>query len=188
MLSRIHEEVERLDVGVYAAIAQTSTPTLDRAMSRLSRAADYSRLSLAAAATLAIAGGSPGRRAAKLGLASVAVTATVVNLALKPLGRRRRPDRTAQEVPVARHVRMPISSSFPSGHSAAAFAFATGVAYAPHLAAVPLYGLGTVVAYSRVHTGVHYPGDVIAGSLLGVVLAQATVKLTERVRGGRARP
>ncbi len=51
-------------------------------MSRLSRAANYSRLSLASAATLAVAGGSPGRRAAKLGLASVAVTATVVNLAL----------------------------------------------------------------------------------------------------------
>ncbi len=83
---------------------------------------------------------------------------------------------------------MPISSSFPSGHSAAAFAFATGVAHTSHLAAVPLYGLGMVVAYSRVHTGVHYPGDVIAGSLLGVVLAQATANLTERVRGDRARP
>jgi undecaprenyl-diphosphatase len=181
LLSRIHEEGERVDVAVYAAIAGTSTPTLDRAMARLSRAADYSRLSLAAAAVLATAGGASGRRAAKAGLASVGVTATIINLVFKPLSSRRRPDRVAQEVPVDRHVRMPISSSFPSGHSAAAFAFATGVGHLSPVAAAPLHGLAALVAYSRVHTGVHYPGDVIVGSLLGVVLAQATVNLTDRL-------
>jgi membrane-associated phospholipid phosphatase len=180
-LMSIREEAERIDVAVYAAIAETPTPTLDRLMSKLSRAADYSRLSIAAAGVLAIAGGASGRRAASFGLASVAATAAVINFVVKPLGRRRRPDRATHEVPLDRHVRMPISSSFPSGHSAAAIAFATGVAHVSHVAAVPLYGLGTLVAYSRVHTGVHYPGDVIAGSLLGVVLAQATANLTDRL-------
>ena len=181
LLSRIHEEAERVDVAVYAAIAATPTPTLDRAMSRLSRAANYSRLSLAAAGVLAVAGGASGRRAAKAGLASVGVTATIVNLVCKPLSRRRRPDRVASEVPVDRHVRMPISSSFPSGHSAAAFAFATGVGYVSPVAAAPLQGLAALVAYSRVHTGVHYPGDVIVGSLLGITLAQATANLSDRL-------
>ncbi len=180
-ISGIREEAERLDVAMYAAIAGTSTPSLDRAMARISRAADYSKLSLAAAAVLAAAGGASGRRAAKLGLCSLAVTAAVVNLVFKPLGRRRRPDRAAQEVPLARHVRMPISSSFPSGHSAAAFAFATGVGHVSPITAAPLYGLATLVAYSRVHTGVHYPGDAIAGSLLGIALGQV-------VKGDRARP
>ena len=41
------EEAERIDLAVYAAIAGTPTPQLDNAMRRLSRAADYSRLSLA---------------------------------------------------------------------------------------------------------------------------------------------
>jgi membrane-associated phospholipid phosphatase len=176
-ISGIREEAERLDVAVYAAIAGTKTPTLDRAMARISQAADYSKLSLAAATVLAVAGGAAGRRAATLGLGSLAVTAAVVNLVFKPLGSRGRPDRAAQEVPLDRHVRMPISSSFPSGHSAAAFAFATGVGHASPLAAAPLYGLAALVAYSRVHTGVHYPGDVIAGSLVGVVLGQATANL-----------
>ncbi len=180
-ISQIHEEVERLDVAVYAAIARTPTPNLDRVMRRVTSAADYSKLSIAAAAVLAVAGGRTGRRAAKFGLGSVAATAAVVNVVVKPLRRRGRPDRMAHEVPADRHARMPISHSFPSGHSAAAFAFATGVAHISHLAAVPLYGMGTVVAYSRVHTGVHYPGDVIAGSLLGVVLAQATANLTDRL-------
>ena len=168
------EDLERVDVALYAAIAQTPTPTLDRAMASLSQTANYSRLSLAAAAALAGTGGRRGRRAAAVGLASVAVTATVVNLGIKPLGRRSRPDRAVERVPVARHVRMPSSTSFPSGHSATAFAFATGVGHVLAPAAIPLHGLAALVAYSRVHTGVHYPGDVVAGALIGTVLAQLT--------------
>jgi len=179
------DEVERLDVGAYAAVARTPTPTLDRAMAGLSRAADYSKLSLTAAGLLSVAGGRRGRRAAALGLASVGVTATFVNVVVKPLGSRHRPDRVAQDVPIARHVPMPISTSFPSGHSAAAFAFATGVGHVMPAAGLPLRALAALVAYSRVHTGVHYPGDVVAGSLLGGALAQVTTVAIER-RTGRA--
>ncbi|MFL5868764.1 MAG: phosphatase PAP2 family protein [Thermoleophilaceae bacterium] len=174
------EDAERLDLAVYAAVARTPTPALDAAMSRLSRAADYSRLSLASAAALALGGGRPGRRAAGLGLGSLAVTATTVNLAVKPLWRRRRPDRVAQDVPLARQVPMPSSRSFPSGHSAGAFAFATGVGQAMPRAAIPLRALAALVAYSRVHTGVHYPGDVLAGALMGTALAQVTTNALER--------
>ena len=110
------------------------------------------------------------------------MTASVVNFGVKPLGRRRRPDRAAKEVPVARHVRMPSSTSFPSGHSAAAFAFATGVGALLPPAAIPLRGLAALVAYSRVHTGVHYPGDVVAGALIGTALAQLTTHALEHVR------
>jgi membrane-associated phospholipid phosphatase len=182
MYRRWLQDAERLDVAIYAAIARTPTPSLDRAMGRLSRAADYSRLSIASAAVLALTGGQSGRRAAAYGLASVGVTATVVNVAVKPLGRRRRPDRVAQNVPLARHVRMPASRSFPSGHSAAAFAFATGVGHVLPPAAVPLRALAALVSYSRVHTGVHYPGDVVTGALIGTALAQVTTQALERRR------
>jgi undecaprenyl-diphosphatase len=179
-LARWLQDAERVDVGLYAAIAQTPTPGLDRAMARLSHAADYSRVSLAAAALMASIGGRRGRSAAAGGVASIAVTASVVNLGLKPLGRRRRPDRAVTQVPVARHVRMPSSTSFPSGHSAAAFAFATGVGHVLPAVAVPLRGLAALVAYSRVHTGVHYPGDVAAGALIGTVLAKLTAQALDR--------
>lgn len=168
------EDAERVDVALYAAIARTPTPSLDRAMARLSRAADYSRLSLGSAVILAAIGGRRGRRAAITGLASVGVASTVVNVAIKPISGRRRPGRSSQHVPVARHVRMPVSTSFPSGHSAAAFAFATGVGQVHPAAAVPLRVLAAAVAYSRVHTGVHYPGDVVAGALIGTAVAQLT--------------
>jgi membrane-associated phospholipid phosphatase len=172
------DEVERLDFAIYTAIAGTRTPTIDRAMRRLSSGADYSRLSLASAGVLAVLGGRRGRRAAVRGLASAMVAATVANVIAKPLGRRGRPERIAHEVPLARHARMPVSRSFPSGH-AAAIAFATGFANASVAAAVPLYALATLVAYSRIHTGVHYPGDVVAGSLLGTGLAEATARALE---------
>jgi membrane-associated phospholipid phosphatase len=176
------DDAQRVDVALYAAIAQTPTPALDRAMTRLSRAADYSRLSLVSAAVLAATGGRRGQRAATLGLASVGVAATIVNLGLKPLGRRRRPDRAVQRVPVARHVRMPSSTSFPSGHSATAFAFATGVGQVLPSAAIPLRALAALIAYSRVHTGVHYPGDVVAGALTGTALAQLATHALHRRR------
>lgn len=184
-LARWLEDAERVDLALYAAIARTPTPMLDRAMSRLSRAADYSGLSLASAAVLASLGGRSGRRAATMGLASVGAAAALFNLVVKPLSNRSRPDRIAEQVPIARHVRMPTSTSFPSGHSATAFAFATGVGRVLPPAAVPLHALAALVAYSRVHTGVHYPGDVVAGAVSGTVVAELTTHALERKAAAR---
>ena len=174
-------EVERIDAAVYVAVAETPPPSLDTAMSRLSRAADKSRLWMASAAALALSGGRPGRKAAFSGLASVATTSLLINVAVKPIARRRRPDREAAAVPLARQVPMPRSTSLPSGHAASAFAFATGAGQFVPAAGVPLRALAALVAYSRVHTGVHFPGDVIAGSLIGAAAAQATARSLERL-------
>jgi membrane-associated phospholipid phosphatase len=169
-------DAERVDVAVYAAIAATPTPALDAAMVRLSRAADMSRLNIAAALLLGVAGGPPGRQAARSGLVAVAATSAIVNAVLKPLGRRRRPPRDVLDVPLARQVPMPTSSSLPSGHAASAFAFATAVGDTLPQAGTPLLGFAAVVGYSRVHTGVHYPGDVIAGAVIGSAIAQASTR------------
>jgi undecaprenyl-diphosphatase len=175
-------DAERVDVAVYAAIASTPTPALDRTMRRLTRAADNAQLSLGASVLLGLTRGPRGLRAAASGLASVAVTATIVNVAIKPLAGRRRPDPVAQQVPVARLARMPRHPSFPSGHTASAFAFASGVSHVLPREALPLYALATVVAYSRVHTGVHFPADVVAGSVLGSALGQITAHRLARRR------
>lgn len=182
------EDLQRVDVAIYAAVARTPTPALDRAMSRLSHVANYSRISLAAAAALAVAGGRPGRWAAAAGLVATGVTSATVNLAAKPLMPRRRPDRVGEAVPIARHVRMPVSRSFPSGHSAAAFAFATGVGHVLPPVAAPLRILAAAVAYSRVHTGVHYPADVVVGGLMGTVIAQMTNHVLDRSTRSRRGP
>ena len=126
-----------------------------------------------------------------MGIASVAVTSAAVNGLAKPLDPRARPDRGARRVPfarrvpIARRVRMPASSSFPSGHAAAAFAFATGIGHTLPMVGAPLRALAALVAYSRVHTGVHYPGDVVAGALLGATFAQLTATAFEHQRPRR---
>jgi undecaprenyl-diphosphatase len=80
---------------------------------------------------------------------------------------------------------MPSSASFPSGHSASAFAFATAVGhYLPPLA-LPLRFLAWAVAYSRVHTGVHYPADVVVGSLVGVAVGHTLSRVVRTVLGIR---
>jgi undecaprenyl-diphosphatase len=174
-------DTKKVDQAVYTAIASTPTPALDHGMRTVSRAANYSRLWLGVAGVLALVGGRRGRRAAAQGLTSIAVTSAVVNIAVKRVGRRARPQPPAERAP-GRHVRMPSSMSFPSGHAAAAFAFSTGVGAGLPVVAVPLHAAAGVVAYSRVHVGVHYPGDVIVGSILGTVIAQLTTHTFDHYR------
>jgi undecaprenyl-diphosphatase len=168
-----------VDQAVYAAIAASPTPSLDGAMARLTVAANYSRLSIASAALLTLTRGKKGRQAATRGLASLAATSTIVNVAVKPLGRRARPDRELHQVPVARHVKMPGSASWPSGHTAAAFAFATGVSQVLPWDGGALRLLAAAVGYSRVHTGVHYPSDVLLGALGGAMISHVVVRYFE---------
>ena len=168
-------ETNAIDHAIYAAIARTPTPSLDRELATLSRAADHSKLWLGCAAALALGGGQRGRSAAVRGLSAIAIASGGVNLGVKLLSRRRRPDRA--EVPEARQVRMPISSSFPSGHSASAFAFATAAGYSSPAVDLPLRFLASLVAYSRVHTGVHYPGDVVVGALIGQAAGNAVAAI-----------
>ena len=149
-------------------------------MRGLSRAADHSKLWFAVAAGLALLGGPSGRLAARRGLVSLGIGSAFANLVAKPLSARRRPARREVEELARRHVQMPRSSSFPSGHAASAFAFSTGAASAQPTLSAPLRILATLVGYSRVHTGVHYPADVLAGAFIGVSAAELVVHLLDR--------
>ncbi len=186
-LKPILEEIGLLDLAIYRAIAITPTPRLDDPMRRLSEFADHSKLWLAAAAVMATVGGRTGRRVAATGVAALALNSAIVNVPLKLAARRARPDRDAAKVPVARHVAMPLSPSFPSGHAASGFAFAAAVGGTLPVAAAPTRLLASAVAYSRVHTGVHYPGDVVVGALIGTTIGEAVAVLGRLLLRRRAR-
>ncbi|MFI8323787.1 phosphatase PAP2 family protein [Streptomyces sp. NPDC085529] len=167
-------DLRAVDGALYAAVAATPTPALDVGLRRLSNAADHSKISFAVAAGLALVPGRP-RRAAVAGAGAIALASATANLLGKRLVRRPRPDREAARVVVGRHVPMPESASFPSGHTASAVAFATAAGVVLPPVAVPLALLASAVGYSRVHTGVHYPGDVAAGAVLGLASGAVSV-------------
>ena len=141
----------------------------DHALRILTKTADHGRLWMGVAAVGALAGRRT-RRGAIRGLASLGAASFVSNVVLKPLFGRRRPD--PERTAMARRIgTAPWTSSFPSGHSASAAAFATGATLEVPWAGPFLVPLAAAVAYSRVHVGVHYRSDVWAGAAVGVTIA-----------------
>jgi hypothetical protein len=98
LLHRMLHDLARVDQAVYQAVASVPTPTLDRPLRRLSNSANHSMVWVALAGGLGIVGGRRGRRAAVSGLMSVATSSAVVNVALKNLYARERPDRDTAAV------------------------------------------------------------------------------------------
>jgi membrane-associated phospholipid phosphatase len=180
-------ELSALDRAVYGAVAATPTPSLDEPLRLLSNAANNSRLWLGIAAGLGIAGGQPGRRAAIRGTVAIGVTSALVNLAVKAALPRQRPDRAGAKVPGQRNVRMPTSTSFPSGHAAAGFAFAAAIGRDLPWLGVVLRFMAAAVAYSRVHTGVHYPSDAVVGALIGEGTGQTVAGVMDRLPARKPR-
>jgi undecaprenyl-diphosphatase len=84
--------------------------------------------------------------------------------------------------PVEHQLGPPTASwSFPSGHSATAFACATVLSVCAPRWRVPFFVLATLIALSRLYNGVHYPTDVVAGALLGVLTALLLLGATRRL-------
>jgi undecaprenyl-diphosphatase len=111
------------------------------------------------------------------------VVADVIADLLADLGKkivdRHRPFETQLGPPTSTH-------SFPSGHAATAFACATVLAALAPRWRLPFFVLAALIAFSRLYNGVHYPTDVLAGSVLGVLVGLAVVRVSKR--GRRLRP
>ncbi|MFN2537361.1 MAG: phosphatase PAP2 family protein [Mycobacteriales bacterium] len=177
------QNLDRLALGV---AHRRHSPLLDRVLPPLTTSANRGGLWLGVAGVLALSG---RRRAAVRGLLSLGVASAVANGPVKLATRRNRPG--LDDVPVLRQLRVqPRTSSFPSGHSASAAAFTVGVALEEPLLAAPVGVLAAGVAWGRVHTGVHFPGDVAAGILIGTASALAVQRSwprrPEHAAAGRA--
>ncbi|MBC6450624.1 bifunctional phosphatase PAP2/diacylglycerol kinase family protein [Actinokineospora xionganensis] len=175
MLGRIRHHsvrgVNQVDQALVRQVAGLPHTRTDVGLKRLSTSANHGKLWFAVAAVLAVAKG-PTRRAAVRGVGSIAFASVSANLVAKNVFPRRRP--AAELLPTYRRlVKRPTSSSFPSGHAASAVAFTTAVAMESPRTAVALAPLAGAVAYSRVHTGVHWPSDIVAGAAIGVGAAYA---------------
>ncbi|NJQ02856.1 bifunctional phosphatase PAP2/diacylglycerol kinase family protein [Streptomyces zingiberis] len=168
----LHRWLSEGDRAVFARVAAHHWPAGDRLLPRLTHSANHGLLWFGTAGVLWALGGARGRRAAARGVASLALASATVNTLGKRSVRRTRP--LIDAVPhIRRARRQPTTTSFPSGHSASAAAFAVGVALESRALGTLLAPLAGAVAFSRVYTGVHYPSDVVVGAALGAGAAYA---------------
>jgi len=177
---RLLATLAAFDRRLFHRLTRDERRLVDASLTRLSNAANRSVLWIAIAGLIAILAGRRGRRAALRGIVSIGITSTLVNLPLKYLARRGRPPMRRGDRPLP--IGLPGSFSFPSGHSASAFAFATGVGLVEPRLLLPLLPLATTIAYSRLRLRVHYPFDVLAGAAIGVGMGFASGPLIRVVR------
>jgi membrane-associated phospholipid phosphatase len=100
---------------------------------------------------------------------------------IKELVKRQRPYLTYSEIEL--YGPKESGFSFPSNHTSSSFSTATSLSilYPKWYVIVPAYTWAGSVAYSRMHIGVHYPSDVLAGAALGAGSAWACYYLNKKL-------
>jgi undecaprenyl-diphosphatase len=148
-----------------------TSPTLDPYMLFLGSINGYGVVWLVLLGVLAAFGGKTGRWAALAGLV-VLVAGLTLSEVLKSTVIQPRPFVSLPDVRLL--VDPPRSYSFPSVNTTYAFAASSGASLTAQrlLGRVPVWGWGflalaAAVSYSRVYVGVHYPGDVLSGAIIG---------------------
>jgi undecaprenyl-diphosphatase len=158
--------IERFDVVVDGLFDMLrGRPYVDRLMYSVTEVADFSVLwhLLGVCQGLTRADGFPRalRTSTALGAESL-----LVNVGIKSLVGRKRP---VPHFERPHRLRVPLSSSFPSGHASAAFVAAALLSDGSR-AKPAYYALATLVATSRIHVRIHHASDVAGGVILGMGL------------------
>ena len=120
-------------------------------------------------------------RAVKRLLPSVVGATWLIEYPIKAFFRRRRPFSAIVEALVIG--KKPGSWSFPSGHTGSSFASAWVLSRIWPRQAPIFFGLASVVGFSRIYLGAHYPGDVVSGAALGMLLSEAIRRINRALFG-----
>lgn len=148
-------------------------PVADRVFYGASALGEHGMIWIALAAARGLRGDRHWRATVRI-LGGVGVESLVVNGAIKSLFRRTRP---TVDAPRPLPLRIPLTSSFPSGHASSAF-FSAGLLSDGDQALAPLYyGLALVVAASRIYVKIHHASDVVGGMALGVAMGRLARRL-----------
>jgi undecaprenyl-diphosphatase len=151
--------IERLDLAGAAAVQRGRRPALEATMHAASAWGRPAAV-VAVAVLAADAVGGAGWSAVRLAVVALAGTNVVVE-SLKLAVGRVRPDGS----------RSRSNASFPSSHAANAFALAWVLSARWRRGAPAFFALALLVAFSRLYLNRHFPSDVVAGALIGLVVA-----------------
>lgn len=78
-------------------------------------------------------------------------------------------------------VSRPDSWSFPSGHTSSAFAAAVAVLWYNRKIGIPTFIFAAIMGFSRIYVQVHYPSDVIAGAIVGIIYGMIGILVVKLV-------
>jgi undecaprenyl-diphosphatase len=157
-----------MDSEILGWIAAHRTPWLDGVMWALTAAGSGGALWIAGAVATALFDRRRRMAAWQIGLA-VLLAWVASDQVLKPLVQRARPDARFEASQVEAH--RPSTWSFPSGHASSSAAGALMLASAWPSARVAFWLLAIGISASRLYLGVHYPTDVVAGFVIGLLVA-----------------
>lgn len=173
------ETLLSIDGGLLLLIQEYArTPLLDKIMVFITSLGNGGMIWIAATILLLIP-----KKTRKVGIMSgVALLGSLIinNHIIKNIVQRPRPFVTFTDLQIL--IPTPSEFSFPSGHTASSFA-AAGVFYSnlPKKFGVPAVILAGLIGLSRLYVGVHYPTDVIAGIVMGILLSFMAERLVNFV-------
>jgi undecaprenyl-diphosphatase len=166
--------VGRLDTSVDSLFdGWRGRPAVDRLLYGASALGEHGTVWIMLAALRGLRGERHWKPAIRV-MAGLAIESVTVNGVVKSVFRRRRP---VLDIARPLPLRIPLTSSFPSGHASSSFFAARLLSEGDPRLAPAYYALAVVIAASRIHVKIHHASDVIAGAIVGTALAEGARRL-----------
>lgn len=166
------------ELGILDSIqANLRGPVMDTVMLFLTRLGDGGMIWLIGSAVLLMF--PKTRKAGAAMAAGLALEVLCCNVILKPLVGRTRPCDVNQAMQLL--ISRPTDYSFPSGHTGASFAAASALYFSKNRLWIPAALLACLIGFSRMYLYVHYPSDVLAGALIGIMAGWAGVRFSNLI-------
>ncbi|ABR34499.1 phosphatase PAP2 family protein [Clostridium beijerinckii] len=167
------EVIQNIDNNILEFIQiHMRTPVLDKVMPLITILG--SKITIWTFIALILIIGKEYRKYGIMIICSLILCFIVGNLGLKPLVARTRPF-NAEPILNMIHMKLPTDFSFPSGHTMCSFAPATIINYMNKRAGILALTLSTLIGFSRLYLYVHYPSDVFAAMVIGLLIGNLVI-------------